>query len=145
MGGASVNHAPAVTPIITADSNPMSDRGCHFPSPPLQAQATITREDHLGLWADQATTMLHQSSLKTRTFCQTMQPTVSWPSTPPSLPSSNHRHRNVISPYPKDSNLLSGNAIHPVPNQVKGLTLSPPPPPPPSFPITSTVECTSHP
>ena len=74
MGGASAKHAPAVTPIITEDSNPLSDRGRHLPSPPFQAQATITREDHPGLWAEQAPTMLHQSSLKTRTFCPTMQP-----------------------------------------------------------------------
>ena len=74
MGGASAKHAPAVTPIITEDSNPLSDRGRHLPSPPLQAQATITREDHPGLWAEQAPTMLHQSSLKTRTFYPTMQP-----------------------------------------------------------------------
>ena len=73
MGGASAKHAPAVTPIITEDSNPLSDRGRHLPSPPLQAQATITREDHPGLWAEQAPTMLHQSSLKTRTLCPTMQ------------------------------------------------------------------------
>ena len=73
MGGAA-NHAPTVTPIITEDSNPLSDRGRHLPSRPLQAQATITREDHPGLWAEQAPTMLHQSSLKTRTFCPTMQP-----------------------------------------------------------------------
>ena len=73
MGGASAKHAPAVTPIITEDSNPLSDRGRHLPSPPLQAQATITREDHRGLWAEQAPTMLRQSSLKTRTFCPTMQ------------------------------------------------------------------------
>ena len=74
MGGASAKHAPAVTPIITEDSNLLSDRGRHLPSPPLQAQATITREDHPGLWAEQAPTMLHQSSLKTRNFCPTMQP-----------------------------------------------------------------------
>ena len=73
MGGASANHAPAVTPIITEGSNPVSDRARHFPSPPLQAQATITREDHPSLWAEQAPTMLYQSSLKTRTFCPTMQ------------------------------------------------------------------------
>ena len=87
MGGASAKHAPAVTPIITEDLNPLSDRGRHLPSPPLQAQATITREDHPGLWAEQAPTMLHQSSLKTRTFCPTMQPScvLSWPPTPPSL------------------------------------------------------------
>ena len=69
MGGASAKHAPAVTPIITEDSNPLSDRGRHLHSPPLQAQATITREYHPGFWAEQAPTMLHQSSLKTRTFC----------------------------------------------------------------------------
>ena len=80
MGGASAKHAPAVTPIITEDSNPLSDRGRHLPSPPLQAQATITREDHPGLWAEQAPTMLHQSSLKTRTFCPTMQPSCVPPS-----------------------------------------------------------------
>ena len=74
MGGASANHAPAVTPIITEDSNPLSDRARHLPSPSLQAQVTITREDHTGLWAEQAPTMLHQSSLKTQTFCPTMQP-----------------------------------------------------------------------
>ena len=74
MGGASANHALAVTPIITEDSNPLSDRRRHLPSPPLQAQATITREDQPGLWAEQARTMLHQSSLKTRTFCPTKQP-----------------------------------------------------------------------
>ena len=73
MGGASAKHAPAVTPIISEDSNPLSDRGRHLPSPPLEAQATITREDHPGLWAEQAPTMLHQSSLKTQTFCPTMQ------------------------------------------------------------------------
>ena len=73
MGGASANHAPAVTPIITEGSNPVSDRARHLPSPPLQAQATITREDHPSLWAEQAPTMLYQSSLKTRTFCPTMQ------------------------------------------------------------------------
>ena len=72
MGGACTKHDPAVTPIITEDSNPLSYRGHHLPSPPLQA--TITREDHPGLWAEQAPTMLHQSSLKTRTFCPTMQP-----------------------------------------------------------------------
>ena len=44
MGGASANHAPAVTPIITEDSNPLSDRGRHVPFPPLQAQVTITRD-----------------------------------------------------------------------------------------------------
>ena len=38
MGGASAKHAPAVTPIITEDSNPLSDRGRHLPSPPFQAQ-----------------------------------------------------------------------------------------------------------
>ena len=74
MGGASAKHAPAVTPIITEDSNPLSDKGRHLPSPPLQAQAAITREDHPSLWVEQAPTMLHQSSLKTRTFCPTMQP-----------------------------------------------------------------------
>ena len=74
MGGASANHAPAVTPIITEDSNSLSDRGRHLPFPPLQAQATITREDHRGLWVEQASTMLHQSPLKTQTFCLTMQP-----------------------------------------------------------------------
>ena len=74
MGGASANHAPAVTPIITDDSNPLSDRVRHLPSPPLQAQVTITKEDHPGLWAEQAPTMLLQSSLKTPTFCPTMQP-----------------------------------------------------------------------
>ena len=63
MGGASANHAPAVTPIITEDSNPLSDRARHLPSPSLQAQATIAREDQPGLWAEQAPTMLHQSSL----------------------------------------------------------------------------------
>ena len=73
MGGASANHAPAVTPIITEGSNPVSDRARHLPSPPLQAQATITREDHPSLWAEQAPTMLYLSSLKTRTFCPTMQ------------------------------------------------------------------------
>ena len=73
MGGASANHAPAVTPIITEGSNPVSDRARHLPSPPLQAQATITGEDHPSLWAEQAPTMLYQSSLKTRTFCPTMQ------------------------------------------------------------------------
>ena len=74
MGGASAKHAPAVIPIITESSNPLSDRARHLPSPPLQAQATFTREDCAGLWAEQAPTMLHQSSLKTRTFCPTMQP-----------------------------------------------------------------------
>ena len=74
MGGASANRAPAVTPIKTEDSNPLSDRRRHLPFPPLQAQATITREDHPGLWAEQAPTMLHQSPFKTRTFCPTMQP-----------------------------------------------------------------------
>ena len=74
MGEASAKHAPAVTPIITEDWNPLSDRGRHLPSPPLQAQANITREDHPGVWVEQAPTMLHQSSLKTRTFCSTMQP-----------------------------------------------------------------------
>ena len=74
MGGASAKHALAVIPIITEDSNPLSDRGRHLTSPPSQAQATITREDHPGLWAEQAPTMLHQSSLKTQTFCLTMQP-----------------------------------------------------------------------
>ena len=64
MGGASAKHDPAVTPIIIEDSNPLSDRGHHLPSSPLQAQATITREDHPGLWEEQAPTMLHQSSLK---------------------------------------------------------------------------------
>ena len=101
MGGASAKHAPAVTLIITDDSNTLSDRGRHLPSPPFQAQATITREDHPGLWAEQAPTMLHQSSLKTRTFCPTMQPscvlttdtTISPPPPPPPL--SDHRHRNV--------------------------------------------------
>ena len=44
MGGASAKHAPEVTPIITEDSNPLSDRGRHLPSPPLQAQATITEK-----------------------------------------------------------------------------------------------------
>ena len=73
MGGASANHAPAVSPIITEDSNPLSNSTP--PSlPTLQEQATITREDHLDLWAEQAPTLLHQSSHKTRTFCRTMQP-----------------------------------------------------------------------
>ena len=74
MGKISANHAPAVTPIITEDSNPLSDRARHLPSPFLQAQASITREDHPDLWAEQAPTMLHQSSLKAPTFCPTMQP-----------------------------------------------------------------------
>ena len=99
MGGASAKHAPAVTPIITEDSNPLLDRGRHLPSPPFQAQATITREDHPGLWAEQAPTMLHQSSLKTRTFCPTMQPscvlTTDTTISPPPPPLSDHRHRNV--------------------------------------------------
>ena len=99
MGGASAKHAPAVTPIITEDSNPLSDRGRHLPSPPFQAQATITREDHPGLWAEQAPTMLHQSSLKTRTFCPTMQPSCVLTNRhhhlPPPPPFSDHRHRNV--------------------------------------------------
>ena len=74
MGGASANDAPAITLIITENSNPLSDRGRNLLSTPSQAQATITREDHPGLWAEQAPTMLHQSSLKTRTFCPTRQP-----------------------------------------------------------------------
>ena len=89
MGGANAKHAPAVTPIITEDSNPLSDRGRHLPSPPLQAQATITREDHPGLWAEQAPTMLHQSSLKTRTFCPQCNPAVTTDTTispPPQAP-----------------------------------------------------------
>ena len=96
MGGANAKHAPAVTPIITEDSNPLSDRGRHLPSPPLQAQATITREDHPGLWAEQAPTMLHQSSLKTRTFCPQCNPAVTTDTTisPPPPPSKYH-------PYPQ--------------------------------------------
>ena len=90
MGGANAKHAPAVTRIITEDSNPLSDRGRHLPSPPLQAQATITREDHPGLWAEQAPTMLHQSSLKTRTFCPQCNPAVTTDTTislpPPQAP-----------------------------------------------------------
>ena len=74
MGGASANHARVVTLIMTEDSDPLLDRGRHLPFPPLQAQATITREDHPGLWEEQAPTMLHQSPLKTRTFYSTMQP-----------------------------------------------------------------------
>ena len=92
MGGANAKHAPAVTPIITEDSNPLSDRGRHLPSPPLQAQANITREDHPGLWAEQAPTMLHQSSIKTRTFCPQCNPAVTTDTT---ISPSNHRHRNV--------------------------------------------------
>ena len=34
MGGARANHAPAVTPIITEDSNPLSNRGRHLSPPP---------------------------------------------------------------------------------------------------------------
>ena len=99
MGGASAKHAPAVTPIITEDSNPLSGRGCHLPSPPLQAQATITREDHPGLWAEQAPTMLHQSSLKTRTFCKTMQPScilTTDTTISPLLQSQAHRNVNIL-------------------------------------------------
>ena len=134
MGGASAKHAPAVTPIITEDSNPLSDRGRHLPSPPFQAQATITREDHPGLWAEQAPTMLHQSSLKTRTFCPTMQPscvlttdtTISTPPPPPLFRSQAQECK--YHPYPpKDSNLSPGNGIQPVPSQAKDLTPHPTP------------------
>ena len=133
MGGASANHAPAVTPIITEDSNPLSDRGRHLPFPPLQAQATITREDHRGLWVEQAPTMLHQSPLKTQTFCLTMQPscvliTNTTISPPPTLPFSNTGTGMQISPlHPKDSDLSPVNAIQPVPKQAKDLTPHPTP------------------
>ena len=130
MGGASAKHAPAVTPIITEDSNPLSDRGRHLPSPPLQAQATITREDLPGSWAEQAPTMHHQSSLKTRTFCPTMQPscalTTDTTISPPPPPITDTGMK--ISPLPpKDSNLSPGNGIQPVPSQAKNLTPHPTP------------------
>ena len=143
MGRASANHAPAVTPIITEDSNPLSDRARHLPSPSLQAQATIAREDQTGLWAEQAPTMLHQSSLKTQTFCPPMQPScVLATETTISPLLQSQAQECKYHPYTlKTRNFSSGSAIQPVPNQAKGLT----PPPPLSFPITSTVECNSHP
>ena len=48
--------------------------------PPLQAQATIKKEDHLS---------------RLEPSVRQCNPAVSWPPKSPSLPSSNHRHRNV--------------------------------------------------
>ena len=129
MGGASANHAPAVTPIITEGSNPVSDRARHLPSPPLQAQATITREDHPSLWAEQAPTMLYQSSLKTRTFCPTMQSScvLATDTTISPLLQSQAQECKISPLPPKDSNFSSGSAIQPVPNQAKDLTPHPTP------------------
>ena len=142
MGGASANHAPAVTPIITGDSNPLSDRARHLPSPSLQAQATIAREDQTGLWAEQAPTMLHQSSLKTQTFCLTMQPScvlATDTTISPLLQSQTQECK--YHPYP-----LKTQTFRQAVRSSSYLTkprISPPPPP--SFPITSTVKCNSHP
>ena len=143
MGGASANHAPAITPIITEDSNPLSDRARHLPSPSLQAQATIAREDQTGLWAEQAPTVLHQSSLKTRTFCPTMQPScVLATDTTISPLVQSQAQECKYHPYP-----LKTQTFHQAVRS--SLYLTKPristPPPPPSFPITSTVECNSHP
>ena len=146
MGRASAKDAPAVTPIITEDSNPLSDRGRHLPSPPLQAQATITREDHPGLWAEQAPTMLHQSSLKTRTFCPTMQPScVLTTDTTISPPLQSQAQECKYHPYPqKTRTFLQAMGSSPYLAKPR-ISLPPPPHPPLSFPITSTVECNSHP
>ena len=129
MGGASANHAPAVTPIITEDSNPLSDRGRHHPFPPLQAQATITREDHPGLWADQALTILYQSPLKARTLCPTMQPTCVMTTDNTISPFlASEAQECKYHPYrPKDSKLSPVNAIQPIPYQAKDLTPHPAP------------------
>ena len=101
----------------------------HLPSPPLQAQATITREDHPGLWAEQAPTMLHQSPLKTRTFCRTMQPScvLTTNTTISPLLQSQAQECKYHSVTPKDSNLSPGNGIQPVPSQAKDLTPHPTP------------------
>ena len=145
MGGASAKHDPAVTPIITEDLNPLSDRRRHLPSSPLQAQATITREDHPGLWEEQVPTMLHQSSLKTRTFCPTMLPSrvlTTNTTISPLLQSQAqeckyHPYPKRLEPFsrqwdsitltPKDSNHSPGNGSQPVPSQAKDLTPHPTP------------------
>ena len=143
MGGASANHAPAVTPIITEGSNPVSDRARHLPSPPLQAQATITREDHPSLWAEQAPTMLYQSSLKTRTFCPTMQSScVLATDTTISPLLQSQAQECKYHPYPLKTRTFR-QAVQSSPYLTKPRIS--PPPHPPSFPITSTVECNSHP
>ena len=141
MGGASANHAPVVTPIITEDSNPLSNRECHLPFRLFQTQANITREDHPGLWAQKAPTMLHQSPLKTRIFCPTMQPScVLTTDTTISPLFQSQAQECKYHPYPQKT-LSPVNAIQPIPNQAR-ISL---PTPPPSFPITSTAECNSHP
>ena len=142
MGGASANHAPAVTPIITEDSNPLSDRARHLPSPTLQAQATIAREDQTDLWAKQAPTMLHQSSLKTRTFCPTLQPScvlATDTTISPLLQSQECKYH----PYPLKTRTFR-QAVRSSPYLTK-LRISPPPPPLPFQQAQSNVTLTPTP
>ena len=113
--------------------------------PPSQAQATITREDYPGLWAEQAPTMLHQSSLKTRTFCPTMQPScVLTTDTIISPLLQSQAQECKYHPYPQRLQLFV-RQCDPAPNLTKPRASLPTPPPIPYFPIKSIVICTSNP
>ena len=100
MTKVSANHAPAVTPIITEDSNPMSDRGRPF-HPYLYRHKRPLREKTTGAYGRSNRQPCFTNPLsRLEPSVRQCNPAVPSPPTPSSLPSSNHRHRNVISPLP---------------------------------------------
>ena len=102
MGGASANHAPAVTPIITEEVRTLCQTEHatfppHLYRPKRPLREKTTRAD--GQSKRQPCFTNHLSRLEPSV--RQCNPAVPWPPTPPSLPSSNHRHRNVnITPTP---------------------------------------------
>ena len=120
---------PAVTPIITEDSNPLSEtEHATFPPHLYRPKRPLREKTKRAYGRSKRQTCFTNHLSRLEPSVRLCNPAVSWPPTPPSLPSSNHRHRSVnTTPTPKDSKFLSGSAIQPVPNQAKDLT--PPPPP----------------
>ena len=123
MGVANANHAPAVTPIITEDSNPPPDRGRHLTSPLLQAQAPL-REKTTRTYGRSKRQLEpcytnHLSRLEPK-FYPTMQPScvlTTDTTISPLLQSQALECKYHLTP--KDSNLSSGNAIQLVPDKPK--------------------------
>ena len=102
MGGASAKHDPAVTPIITEDSNPLSDRGHHLP-PHLYRPKRPLREKTTRAYGRSKRQPCFTNHLsKTQTFCPTMQPScVLTTDTPISPLLQSQAQECKYHPYPK--------------------------------------------